>query len=32
MNIDAKSHNSEDEKEITLSPATNLTSMLGGKA
>ncbi|XP_011346025.1 serine/threonine-protein kinase 11-interacting protein isoform X2 [Ooceraea biroi] len=30
MNIDAKSHNSEDERETTLASATNLTSMLGG--
>ncbi|XP_012234632.1 serine/threonine-protein kinase 11-interacting protein isoform X2 [Linepithema humile] len=30
MNIDAKSHSSDSEKEIAFSPVTNLTSMLGG--
>lgn len=32
VNIDAKSHSSDSEKEIAVSPVTNLTSMLGGKA
>jgi len=31
MNIDAKSHSSDDEKEIAFAPMTGLTSMLGGK-
>lgn len=31
MNIDAKSHSSDGEKETAFAPVTNLTSMFGGK-
>lgn len=31
INIDAKSHSSDGEKETAFAPMTNLTSMFGGK-